>query len=284
MLLLGKHPTQFTEMNLFQQKKSYQFLQLTGFLCIIFLLLTSGFRFPERQKYKIKTIVIDAGHGGRDPGTHGKIAKEKTIALKVALETGRLIKANVPNVKVIYTRTTDVFVNLDERAAIANRNQADLFISIHCNANPISEAIYGTETYTMGLHKTEENLDVANRENAVITQEKDYKIKYEGFEPDSPLAYIVFSNFQSTFLENSLQFAQLVENQFKIKAGRRSRGVKQAGFVVLWKTTMPSVLVEIGYLSNAKEEKYLATPQGQSYIASAVYRAFKEYKQAVEKD
>ncbi|MBC8109929.1 MAG: N-acetylmuramoyl-L-alanine amidase [Verrucomicrobia bacterium] len=271
-------------MNLFQQKKSYQFLQLTGFLCIIFLLLTSGFRFPERQKYKIKTIVIDAGHGGKDPGTHGKIAKEKNLALKVALETGRLIKANVPNVKVIYTRTTDVFVNLDERAAIANRNKADLFISIHCNANPISDAIYGTETYTMGLHKSEENLDVANRENAVITQEKDYKTKYEGFEPDSPMAYIVFSNFQSTFLENSLQFAQLVENQFKNKAGRKSRGVKQAGFVVLWKTTMPSVLVEIGYLSNATEEKYLVTSQGQSYMASAIYRAFKEYKQAVEKD
>jgi N-acetylmuramoyl-L-alanine amidase len=226
--------------------------------------------------------VIDAGHGGKDPGTHGAVAKEKTIALKVALEVGKLIKANLPGVKVIYTRSTDVFVPLDDRADIANRNKADLFISIHCNANPVSADIHGTETYTMGLHKSEDNLEVANRENSVILQETGYEKKYDGFDPDSPVAYILFSNYQSAFIENSLVFAQSVENQFKSRVGRKSRGVRQAGFLVLWKTTMPGALVEIGYLTNPAEEKYLVSQQGQSFIASGIYRAFKEYKKAME--
>jgi N-acetylmuramoyl-L-alanine amidase len=267
----------------FLPKKSYQ-----NFVCFsaVGVLLTAGmgsFVLPFRQEsYKLRTLVIDAGHGGRDPGTHGGVAKEKHIALKIALETGKLIKANVPGVKVIFTRTQDVFIPLDERAEIANKNKADLFISVHCNANPISEAIYGTETYTMGLHKSEDNLAVANRENAVIVQESGYENKYEGFDPASPMAYILFSNYQSAYIEKSLHFADLLESQFKFRTGRKSRGVRQAGFLVLWKTTMPSVLVEVGYLSNKNEEKFLNTTQGQSYLASAIYRAFKEYKKEIE--
>ena len=208
--------------------------------------------------------------------------KEKEIALKVALEVGRLIKENIPGVKVIFTRKTDVFVELDQRANIGNKNRADLFISIHCNANPYSSAIFGTETYTMGLHTSEENLEVAKRENSVILQEKDYKGKYDGFDPESAEAYILLSNFQSAFIDNSLKFSELVEKQFKYRAGRKSRGVKQAGFLVLRKTAMPSSLIEIGYLSNAKEELYLKSKEGQAHIASAIYRGFKEYKQSIE--
>ena len=266
------------------KKKPYQFFsaKVLFFIPAFFLLLAFSNNPAALPAYKLKTVVIDAGHGGKDPGTHGVFTKEKDIALKVALELGTLIKANIPGVKVVYTRSTDKFIPLDERADLANKNKADLFISIHCNANPNSAAIHGTETYVMGLHKSEENLEVVNRENAVIVQEEGYKEKYDGFDPDSPVAGIVFSNYQNAHLENSLKYAQLVENQFKLKAGRKSRGVKQAGFLVLWKTTMPSVLIEIGYLTNKEEEKYLSTAQGRSFIASAIYRGFKEYKQAVE--
>jgi N-acetylmuramoyl-L-alanine amidase len=283
------------------QKKSYQIFTGTVFFCVLAILIFSQFAgksndFSGKDNqalktqqhsnvfYKIKTVVIDAGHGGKDPGTHGLVTKEKDIALKIALEVGKLIKSNIPGVKVVYTRSTDIFIPLNERANIANRNKADLFMSIHCNANANSKAIYGTETYVMGLHKSEDNLEVVNRENAVVLQEDNYEENYDGFDPNSPVANIVFSNYQNAFLENSLKFAQLVENQFKNKAGRKSRGVKQQGFIVLWKTTMPSVLIEAGYLTNKEEEAYLNTQQGRSYIASAIYRAFKEYKQAVESD
>jgi N-acetylmuramoyl-L-alanine amidase len=231
-------------------------------------------------KYKLKTVVIDAGHGGKDPGCSGAKAIEKDIALNVALQLGKQISAAYSDVKVIYTRKTDVFVELHDRAGIANKNNADLFISIHCNSNP--KNIYGSETYTMGMHTSENNLSVAKRENSVILQEDNYLEKYNGFNPNSPLAHIFFANVQSAHIENSLKFASMVETQFKVHAGRSSRGVKQAGFLVLWKTSMPSVLIELGYLTHAAEEKYLNSAAGQNKMADAVFRAFKQYKKEVE--
>lgn len=250
------------------------------FLIILFFSITA-FVPQSPRKYVVKTVVIDAGHGGKDPGTHGKKSREKDVALKIALELGKLIKQYQPDVKVIYTRKTDVFIELNERAAIANRNQADLFISIHCNAG--AKHIHGTETYAMGMHTSEGNLEVAKRENSAVLLEKDYLDKYDGFDPKSPLAHIFFSNMQSAYVQNSLRFASLVEKQFKDRAGRQSRGVKQAGFLVLWKTAMPSVLVETGYMSYPKEETYLASAKGQTYIASAVYRAFRDYRTQMER-
>jgi N-acetylmuramoyl-L-alanine amidase len=190
----------------------------------------------------------------------------------------------MPDVKVILTRNNDRFVELSDRSSIANRKKADLFISIHCNASPKSKAVHGTETFAMGLHKSEENLEVAKRENAVIKQEKDYKEKYQGFDLNSPLAYIMMANRQSAHLANSLSFADRVERQFKKHAKRSSRGVKQAGFLVLWQTNMPSVLIEAGFLSNADEERYLNSEEGQEDIAEAIFRAFKQYKQDVEEN
>nr|WP_240337009.1 N-acetylmuramoyl-L-alanine amidase [Rufibacter sp. SYSU D00308] len=243
-------------------------------------MLFSSFTTFERKEVRIRTVVIDAGHGGKDTGCLGASAREKDVALKVALELGQQIQENLPDVKVIYTRKTDTFVELIDRAGIANKNHADLFISIHCNSGP--SAAFGTETYTMGLHKTSGNLAVATRENSVILQEENYEKKYNGFNPKSPQSHILFSLYQSAYLDNSLRFAQKVEHQFKNRVGRSSRGVKQAGFLVLWKSAMPSTLIEIGFLTNPKEEKFLNDKANQTYMASGIYRAFKEYKQELE--
>jgi N-acetylmuramoyl-L-alanine amidase len=232
---------------------------------------------------KIRKVVIDAGHGGKDSGALGKNSMEKDIALSIALKTGEYIEKYFPDVDVIYTRKTDKFIELHRRAEIANQAQADLFISIHCNANTSSQP-YGTETYVMGLHKSKANLEVAQKENAAILNEENYEASYEGFEPNSAEAYILFSLFQNAFLDQSLIFASKVQKQFKERVGLRDRGVMQAGFLVLYKTTMPGVLVETGYLSNAKDEKFMKTEKGQTYIASAIYRAFKEYKKTMEKN
>lgn len=231
--------------------------------------------------FKLDVVVIDAGHGGKDTGTIGKKAKEKDVALRIALLLGGYIEKNLPGVKVIYTRKDDRFLELEERAAIANKARADLFICIHANANKNSKA-HGTETYVMGLHKDEGNLEVAMRENSVILQEDNHEERYEGFDPKSTESYILMSISQSAYLEGSLSFAGKVESQFKGRAGRVSRGVKQAGFWVLWRTTMPSVLIETGFLSNGDEEQFLASENGQELIASGIYRAFKEYKAEVE--
>ncbi|MBD2703791.1 N-acetylmuramoyl-L-alanine amidase [Spirosoma sp. BT702] len=231
---------------------------------------------------QVRTIVLDAGHGGKDPGTHGRYAKEKTVNLELILLLGRKIKSRHPNVRVIYTRTTDHFVDLYERGAIANRNKADLFISIHCNASPSSSKVYGTETYTLGLHRTQSNLDVARRENAVILQEKNYQQTYKGFDPNSPLATIMLANYQHAFMESSINFAEKIERSFRLNANRKSNGVKQAGFIVLWKTTMPSVLIETGYMSNREEEDYLRSEDGQEEMADAIYKAFARYKEEIE--
>jgi N-acetylmuramoyl-L-alanine amidase len=252
---------------------------LTVLLLAITLLNSSSTSI--NHEFKVDVVVIDAGHGGHDPGTRGKKALEKDVALKIALKLGSHIEKNIPGVKVIYTRKSDKYIELDERAAIANRNKADLFICIHANSVPGSKA-YGTETYVMGLHKDNSNFEVAKRENSVILMEDNYEERYEGFDPNSPESYILFSLTQSAFQESSLLFAQKIEQQFKNRVGRSSRGVKQAGFVVLWRTTMPSVLIETGFLSNGQEEEILAGDQGQELIASGIYRAFKEYKSDVE--
>jgi N-acetylmuramoyl-L-alanine amidase len=247
---------------------------------VAIILLNSSSTFKGLD-FKVDVVVIDAGHGGKDHGTSGKLMKEKDVALKIALKLGSYIEKNIPGVKVIYTRKDDRYLPLDERADIANRNKADLFICIHANANPNVRA-FGTETYVMGLHKDENNLSVAKRENSVILLDENYHERYEGFDPNSPESYILFTLTQSAFQTSSLSFAQKVEDQFKKRVGRVSRGVKQAGFLVLWRTTMPSVLIETGFLSNSPEEKFLAGDEGQELIASGIYRAFKDYKTEVE--
>jgi len=223
----------------------------------------------------IKTVVIDPGHGGHDPGCLGSGSQEKKIALKISLKLAELIKKNHPDVQVILTRNQDVFVPLHERAAIANRNNADLFISIHCNYFPSSKKTYGSETYVMGLHTAQHNLEVAKRENAAILLEDNYEKNYE-YDPNSPEGHILLSVFQNAYLEQSITFANFIESHFS-KKERRSRGVKQAGFMVLKETTMPSVLVETGYLSHSEEDQFLKSDQGQQVIAGSIASAFKDY-------
>lgn len=227
-------------------------------------------------------IVIDPGHGGRDPGAVGSFSREKDITLAVALKTGEYLEQNIKNVKVIYTRKTDVSVDLLERSEIANKNKADLFVSIHVNALDGRNA-YGTETYIMGHHKDQQNLEVAMKENAVILLENDFSEKYEEFDPKSPESYIMFTLYQSAYAEQSTRLASSLQSQFKERVGRYDRGVKQAGFWVLYRTTMPSILTEIGFITNVNEERYLNSKQGQDYIASAIFRACRDYINDIEK-
>jgi N-acetylmuramoyl-L-alanine amidase len=240
----------------------------------------SNSKTRDGKKYSLKTVVIDAGHGGHDVGCIGGHAHEKDITLAIALKLGKLIENNFDDVKVIYTRKTDVFIGLGERAEIANTNRADLFISIHCNSAS-NKSAYGTETFVMGLNKSDDNLNVAKRENSSILLEKDYEIKYDGFDPNSPETHIIFSLYQNTFLSHSLLFASKVENQFK-QNGRFSRGVKQDNFMVLFRSTMPSVLIESGFLTNANEQKILTSPKGQEEVATSIYKAFRDYKTEME--
>jgi N-acetylmuramoyl-L-alanine amidase len=231
---------------------------------------------------KTWVIVIDAGHGGKDPGALGSISREKNINLAIALKTGEYLEQNVENVKVLYTRKTDVFMELRERPEFANKNNADLFISIHSNL--ISKStIKGAETWIMGPAQNEQNLEVAMKENEVILLEDDFSTKYEGFDPKSPESYIMFTVMQNTFRQQSTLLASTIQNQLKNRAGRIDRGVKQAGFWVLYMTTMPSVLVETGFISNPDEEKYLVSKEGQDYIASAIYRATRDYINEIDK-
>jgi N-acetylmuramoyl-L-alanine amidase len=251
---------------------------------LIFILLFCGiFMLPSfLSAQKVQRVVIDAGHGGHDPGAVGKTSKEKDIVLSIALKTGKLIKDNLKDVEVIYTREKDVFVELHRRARIANEAKADLFISIHCNANK-STSPYGSETYVMGLHRSDANLAVAQLENASILLEDDYHVQYEGFDPKSPEGFIFFSMLQNAYLDQSLYLASGVQKYFREVVNLYDRGVKQAGFLVLYKTTMPSVLIEAGFISNAKEEKLLASEQGQNNIAKSIFNAVRDYKLSVER-
>ncbi len=230
------------------------------------------------QTNKIKTIVIDAGHGGHDPGCHGAQNNEKEVCLSMALKLGALIKERYPDIKIIYTRSTDVFVELAERANIANRNNADLFICIHANAG--STTAYGSETYVLGLHRTDAQQKVAERENASIALEDDKGAKYRSYDltPDG----IIALQFQlAVFHRQSILFAEMIQKEFK-RIGRYDRGVKQAGFLVLYKTTMPSVLIETAFLPNPAEEKLIGTAEGQQKMAQSMFQAFVNYKNATE--
>lgn len=237
-------------------------------------------RSPGSQ---VKTVVIDPGHGGKDPGCHGDFAHEKDICLAVSLKLGKLIEEHFPDVKVVYTRKTDIFVELYQRAKIANDAKADLFICIHVNAGGDGKA-YGAETYVMGLHKTETNLNVAKRENSVIEFEDNYQKQYEGFDPNSAEGSILFSLYQNTYLKQSLSFADKVQKEFVNHAGRHDRGVRQAGFLVLVYTTMPAVLIETGFATNPSEEKFLASENGQTKMSESIFQAFYKYKKEIEGD
>lgn len=276
------------------------------------LIILPAFKLTTKAPKQIKTIVIDPGHGGKDPGCNGAIHKEKEVALAVALELGKLIEENYSDIKVIYTRTTDVFVELEERAQIANRAKADLFISIHCNAagKPVmikdpktgkkkkktyknkkgkivvvekpNPEPFGTETYVMGLKNEEGKMKVATRENSAIFYEDDYEKKYDGFDPDSPESYIIMSNYTSAYVIQSANLAMKIQEEYTKKAGRIDKGVHRQSIWVLWRTAMPSILTEIGYLTNPLEEQFLGSKLGQSYLAKAIFRGFRKYKDEIE--
>jgi len=245
---------------------------------ILLLLAATPAAATGMQPEKNWTVVIDPGHGGRAPGAIGRQAREKDVTLAISLKLGEYINEYLPDVNVIFTRETDISVGLQERAQIANEKNADLFISIHANSASSPRA-RGTETFVMGLHRSQANLEVAKRENRAILYEDDYEETYDGFNPDSPEANIIFALYQNAHLEQSLEMASLVQSQFRDRARRIDRGVKQAGFLVLYNLTMPSILVEAGFLSNPAEEAYLVSETGQAHIASAIFRAFREYKE-----
>jgi N-acetylmuramoyl-L-alanine amidase len=289
-------------------KKLKYFIVLLGLVC-------GGLAFTFTSKIgvnSIKTIVIDAGHGGKDPGCLGVTHKEKEVALAVALKLGKYIEENFKDVKVVYTRTTDVFVELEDRAQIANKAKADLFISIHCNAagKPViikdpktgkkrkktyrnkkgklivveqpNPAPYGTETYVMGLKNEEGKMKVATRENSAIFYEDDYEKKYGGFDPESEESYIIMSNYTSIYVIQSANLALKMQEEYAKKAGRVDRGVHRQSIWVLWRTSMPSILTEIGYLTNPLEEKFLGSEKGQEYLAKAMFRGLRRYKDEAE--
>ena len=248
--------------------------------CLVLLCCAFGLCNPVAAKEFV--VVIDAGHGGHDPGAIGKISKEKNINLKVALKVGGLIKLNCKDVKVVYTRTRDVFIPLDRRAQIANDAKADLFISIHTNALAKNRTAQGASTWTLGLAKSDDNLEVAKRENAVILYESDYETRYAGFNPNSAESYIIFEFMQDKYMSQSVHLASLVQKQFKNRCKRVDRGVHQAGFLVLKASAMPSILVELGFISTPAEERYLNTESGTSTLAEGIYQAFLTYKKEQE--
>jgi N-acetylmuramoyl-L-alanine amidase len=288
--------------------KKIKYFVLPGLL----VLMAMAFVRPGKVGTGIKTIVIDPGHGGKDPGCSGASHNEKEVALAVALKLGKLIEENFKDVKVIYTRTTDVFVELEDRAQIANKAKADLFISIHCNAagkpvmvkdpktgkkrpktfknkkgklvvvekpNPIP---FGTETYVMGLKNEEGKMKVATRENSAIFLEEDYETKYGGFDPESEESYIIMSNYTSAYVIQSASLAMKIQEEYTKKAGRIDKGVHRQSIWVLWRTSMPSILTELGYLTNPLEETFMASEKGQDYLAKSIFRGLRRYKDEVE--
>ena len=290
-------------------------LKYLGVLTIAVLVITSFSIYKKGKVKTIKTIVIDAGHGGKDPGCNGTSHKEKDVALAVALKLGKLIEENYKDIKVIYTRTTDVFVELEERAQIANKAKADLFISIHCNAagKPVyvkdpktgkkrkktyknkkgklvvvekpNPEPFGTETYVMGLKNEEGKMKLATRENSAIFLEEDYEKKYAGFDPDSPESYIIMSNYTSAYVIQSANLAVKIQQEYTSKAGRINKGeggVHRQSIWVLWRTAMPSILTELGFLTNPLEEQFLGSKEGQDYLAKSIFRGFRKYKDELE--
>lgn len=250
---------------------------LKGLVLVVLLLAgCTSLALAEEAKHRF-TLVIDAGHGGHDPGAIGSFSKEKNINLSVALAFGQLVEDNCPDVKVVYTRKRDVFVSLQRRADLANEHKADLFVSIHTNALPGGKTAYGSETYSLGMAKANENLAVAKRENAVITLESDYQRTYEGFDPNKAESYVIFEIMQDRYMRQSVDLAQCIQKQYK-RAGRPDKGVHQAGFLVLRNTSMPSVLTELGFISTPAEEQYLNSPKGVSDLSRSLYNGFLAYR------
>ena len=256
------------------------------FIILIFYLIN----FPsilcsqENDYFNLKTVVIDPGHGGKDPGSIGTgryKVYEKDISLDISLKLGRYIKSHFPEINVIYTRENDEFVKLSKRSQIANKNNADLFISIHCDAFT-NENASGSSTYVMGPHKSDSNLQIAMRENSSILMEEDFELDYAGFNPNEPESYIALNMYQSKYIGYALDFASKVQNEFSKSSNRKNRGVKQAGFLVLSKTTMPSVLIEVGFITNKIEEDYLISQNGKDEVAKSIFEAFCSYKKQID--
>ena len=250
-------------------------------LFLVLGVILMSYTLPSTVAEKKFIVVIDPGHGGSDPGNlgTGRLSKtEKDVSLDVALIVGEYIRINYPEVQIVYTRKTDVFPTLARRVQIANESLADLFISIHCNAND-NKGASGAETFVMGLHKSEESLRTAMRENASIYLEKDHEKNYKGFDPKNPDTYIILSMRENAFLDKSINLAKNVQDQFRSRVGRKDRGVKQAGYYVISFTNMPSILVELGFLTNPDEEDFLHSDEGKTYMASAIYRAFRDFKE-----
>lgn len=256
--------------------------QLLALLFAFMVVICPAFS-QKRELGKVKTIVIDPGHGGDKPGAIGKKSKEKDIVLSVSKKFGKLIADNYPDVNIIYTHTEDVDVSLAERAHIANRNKADLFISIHANSHPTSQPT-GVETFVMGLSQSRANMEVAKTENADILLEAGYKDNeaYQGFDPNSPESYVMFAMYQNAHIDRSLDFAKMIQDQYKVQLRTVDRGVKQAELFVIYKTTMPAVLTEIGFISNPEEEAFMISDEGQAKIAVSLFKAFASYKAKVE--
>lgn len=279
---------------------------LTVFICMVVVILSSNQAFT--QEYKIKTIVIDADHGGKDGSTRGLYSTEKDVALKTALHLGEAIEANMKDVKVIYTRTDDVFVPLYERIAIANNAKADLFISIHCNDMPVyrstivtgsrrnskgkrvpitrtvsrkSTSTHGVETFVSGMGRVNEQDEAIKRENAAIFLEENYKENYEGFDPNNPENFIILSLMKNTFRSQSLKLAKLVQDQY-VNVGRVDRGVQEKSLAVLARAGMPAILTEIGFISNPDEENYMNSEAGQNEITNCLLEAIKNYRKVIE--
>lgn len=250
-------------------------------LIFVALLMAANIVFAARKDGF--TLVIDAGHGGHDAGALGAKSKEKNINLSVALAFGRYVERNCPDVNVVYTRKTDVFVTLHERANIANRNKADLFVSIHTNALPSGKQARGLETYTLGMNRASENFDVAKRENSVILYEKDYEQHYEGFDPNSSESYIMFEFMQDKNMAQSVELAKMVQRRTCASANRPNKGVKQAGFLVLRETSMPSCLIELGFITTPSEEQLLNTSDGIDALGYGIYQAFLDYRNKYDK-
>lgn len=267
-------------------KSIFVSLLRSGFACIFLMAATNVFAQTapvEREaNYKFKTVVIDAGHGGKDPGSHGVNTKEKDVALAIALKLRDAINAELPSVKTIMTRSTDVFIPLDKRAQIANDNKADLFISIHCNSTPQKTGTRrGALLLVYGYHRKGEQME-ALRENASIYQEKDYEKKYSGYKGDDPAYFILLNVMMATYRAQSIKFGKLVDEEFTGHDGRRSDHVHEQGILVLAHSGLPSVMVETGFVNNPEDEKYLSSEEGQNEVAQSILRALKKYKKNVE--
>lgn len=250
-------------------------------LTIVFYVFCTHDVYGQQGGYRVKTLVIDAGHGGHKPGASGSFSLEKNVALQVARKLGKKFEEDMPDVHVLYTRTTDVDVDFYKRAEIANNAKADLFISIHCNSAGSNEGPYGTETFVAGSHRLNEQ-NVAIRENADIKKEKNYKENYDGYDPNDPETFIILSLFKNKFRTKSTDLAKFIQSNYANQNERLSRGVKEQGILILQRCGMPAVLTEIGFISNPSEERYMNSLEGQAEIVNSIFKAVKQYRKQTE--